>query len=89
MSTVALDKIAELDKDYVTIVRQCARECAVYERELWIQQEAESEKLVRDYSCTVATLSDEQMEELRQAVQPMYDTCSEEEQDLILQIRDS
>lgn len=89
MSTVALDKIAELDEDYVTIVRQCARECATYERELWVQQEADSEELIRDYGCTVTTPNDEQLEELRQAVQPMYDTRSEEEQTLILQIRES
>ena len=89
MSTVALDKIAEIDEDYVTIVRQCARECAVYERELWLQQEAESEQLVRDYGCTITTLDGEQLEEFRRAVQPMYEEYPEQEQALIRQIRDS
>lgn len=89
MSTVALDKIAELDEDYVTIVRQCARECATYERELWIQQEADAEELVRGYGCTVTTPNEEQLEEFRQAVQPMYDACSDADQALILQIKES
>ena len=89
MSTVALDKIAEIDKDYVTIVRECARECAIYERELWLQEEADSEKLVRDYGCVVTTLTDAQLEEFRQAVQPMYEEYPEEKQTLIQEIRDS
>ena len=89
MSTVALDKIAEIDEDYVTIIRQCARECAAYERELWKQEEAESEKLVRDYGCTLTTLTGTQLEEFRRAVLPMYEEYSEEDQTLIQQIRDS
>lgn len=89
MSTVALDRIAEIDEDYVTIIRECARECAVYERELWSQEEEEAEKLVRDYGCVITTLSDEQLVEFRQAVLPMYEEYPEEEQLLIQQIRDS
>lgn len=89
MSTVALDKIAEIDEDYVTIIRQCAKECALYERELWLREEEAAEKLVRDYGCVVTTLSGEQLEEFRRAVQPMYEEYSEEEQALIQQIRNS
>ncbi len=89
MSTVALDKIAEIDEDYVTIVRQCAKECAIYERELWIQEEKAAEKLVRDYGCVVTTLTEEQREKFRRAVQPMYEEYSDEQQALIQEIRDS
>lgn len=89
MSTVALDKIAEIDEDYVTIVKECARECAIYERELWLQEEANSEKLVRDYGCVVTTLTDAQLEEFRQAVRPMYEEYPEEEQALIRQIQNT
>lgn len=89
MSTVALDKIAEIDEDYVTIIRQCAKECALYERELWLQEEEAAEALVRDYGCVVTTLTDAQLEEFRQAVQPMYGEYPEEQQALIQEIRDS
>ena len=89
MSTVALDRIAEIDEDYVTIIRECARECAVYERELWLQQEADSEQQVRDYGCVVTTLSDAQLEEFRQAVRPMYEEYPEDAQALIRRIRES
>lgn len=89
MSTVALDKIAAIDEDYVTIIRQCARECALYERKLWQQQEVDSERLVLAYGCTVTTLTDGQLEEFRQAVRPMYDDYPEAEQALIRQIQNS
>lgn len=89
MSTVALDKIAAIDEDYVTILRQCARECALYERELWLEAEENAEELVRDYGCVVTTLTDAQLAQFRQAVQPMYEEYSEEQQALIQQIRDS
>jgi len=89
MSTVALDRIEEVDADYVGIIRQCARESAVYERELWKQREAESKQLVLEYGCTVTELTQEQAEQFRQAVQPMYDGYSETQQALIQRIRES
>lgn len=89
MSTVALDKIAEVDKDYVQIVRECAKECALYERELWKAGEADSERLVREYGCVVTELTEAQMEEFWQAVQPLYEELSQEDQALIQEIRNS
>lgn len=89
MSTVAFDKIAAIDEDYVSIIRQCARECALYERELWLQQESRAEELVRNYGCTITTLTTEQLEEFRKAVLPMYEGYSEEERLLIQQIQNS
>lgn len=89
MSTVALDKIAEVDPDYVQIIRECARECALYERELWAERESDSQQLVKDYGCVTTELTAEQLAEFRQAVLPMYADFSEEDQALIQQIRDS
>ena len=89
MSTVAMDKIAAIDEDYVAIVQQCARECALYERELWKAQEAESERMVREYGCSVTQLTPAQLEQFRQAVLPMYLEYPQEEQALIRRIRES
>ena len=89
MSTVALDKIAAIDEDYVTIVRQCAKECALYERELWKEQEAASEEQIREYGCVVTELASQELEAFRRAVEPMYEEYSPEQQALIQQIRDS
>lgn len=89
MSPVALDKISAIDPDYVAIIRQCARECALYERELWQAQEADSERLVREHGCVVTQLTAAQREEFRRAVEPMYQEYPPEEQALIRRIRES
>lgn len=89
MSTVALDKIDAIDPDYVTIIRQCARESALYERELWQQRERDSEALTVSLGCVVTELTDAERERFRQAVQPIYDSYSEEIQQLIEEIKNS
>lgn len=89
ISTVAWDKIAEIDEDYCAIVRQCAKESAIYERALWKQREEESEKRVRELGAVVTELSDEELAKFRQAVQPMYEGLSEEKLAIIQKIRES
>ena len=89
MSTVALEKIAEIDEGFVDVIQQCATECALYERELWMQEEEAAAQLVQEYGCVVTTLDAAQREEFRQAVQPIYEEYSEEQQALIRQIRES
>ncbi|MBU3818795.1 MAG: TRAP transporter substrate-binding protein [Candidatus Faecalibacterium intestinavium] len=89
MSTVALDKIDAIDPDYITILRQCARECALYERELWQKREAESERVTISMESVVTELSDAERERFRQAVQPIYDGYPEEIQALIREIKES
>ena len=86
VSAVALDKIRAVDSSYEEVIYQCAKETALYERELWQEREAESEALVRSRSCVVTELSAEEQEAFRLAVQPMYEGFSEEEQELIARI---
>lgn len=89
MSTIAMDKIAEIDEDYVTIIQECAKESAMYERELWKQREEESEQLVRNMGCIVTELGEEELAKFRQAVQPMYDNYPENIQTIICKIQAS
>lgn len=89
MSTVAMDKIAEIDEDYVTIIQECAKESAMYERELWMQREKDSEELVRNLGCIVTELEPAELEKFRQAVQPMYDSYPEDIQAIIRKIQES
>lgn len=89
ISTVAWDKIAAIDEDYCTIVKQCAKESAIHERELWKQREEESEKRVRDLGGIVTELSEEELAKFWEAVQPLYDSYSEETQEIIEKIRAS
>ena len=89
MSTIAMDKIAGIDEDYVTIIQECAKESAMYERELWKQREEDSEDLVIGLGCTVTELSDTELEKFRQAVQPMYESYPEDIQAIIKKIQES
>lgn len=87
MSTVALERIRAVDESYPEILLSCAKESALYERELWKQREKESEETVVSYGCVVTELSAGELERFRQAVRPMYDSYPEEVQRLIEQIK--
>ena len=89
ISTIAMDKIAQVNEDYVSVIQECAKEAAMYERELWKQREEDSEALVRSLGCTVTELSDAEQKKFRQAVQPMYESYPEEIQALIQKIQES
>lgn len=89
ISTVAWDKIAEVDEGYVTIVMECAKESALYERKLWKEREEESEARVRKLGAIVTELAPGELEKFREAVQPLYDSYPEDMQKLIQRIRQS
>lgn len=64
---------AKLPDEYRSILRECARESARYERELWTQQEAAARKTVLAAGCQEIQLSDEEKERFRELVQPLYE----------------
>lgn len=59
--------------EYRSVLRECARESARYERELWTQQEAAARKTVLAAGCREIQLSDEEKERFRELVQPLYE----------------
>lgn len=87
MSTVAFQKVQQVDEAYIDILMEAARESALYERELWNKQEKKSEEAVEALGCTVTELSDGERKRFRQAVQPIYDSYPEELQALIRKIK--
>lgn len=89
ISTVAWDKIAEIDGDYPTILRQCAKESALYERRLWKEREAESEERVRSLGGTVTELSERELQKFRDAMKPLYESYPENVQVIIRKIQES
>ena len=89
MSTEAMDQILELDEDYYTILCQCAREAALYERELWTETEAQAEQEMLEKGCVVTVPDAQTMEELRSRMQPFYEELSEENKALVERIRNS
>lgn len=76
ISAAAMAKLEALDPGYPHIVRQCARESARRERELWEQYQGEAEAAVRREGCTVTELSPEEKEKFRQSLAPIYEDMS-------------
>lgn len=64
---------AKLPDEYRSVLQECARESARYERELWTQQEAAARKTVLAAGCREIQLSDEEKERFRELVQPLYE----------------
>lgn len=89
VSRVTLDKLRALDPDYGDLLLACAREAALYERELWLERERASEELVRAQGCVVTEPDAEELSRFRAAAQPMYEGFSEPMQQLIERIRAS
>lgn len=88
VSAVTMERIAKVDEAFVAVVQECAKESALYERELWMKTEQEAVERVKKLGCVITELPEDELEKFRQAVQPLYESYSEEEKQLILQIRE-
>lgn len=89
MSTEAMDQIIALDADYYTILCQCAREAALYERELWTETERQAEEEMKQKGCVVTVPTEEEQAELRARMQPFYEALSASDRELVARIRAS
>lgn len=78
---------AKLPEEYRDIIRECAGESAQYERQLWAQQETEARKAALDAGCREITLSEEELENFRQLVQPLYEKYCKEYLPLVEEIQ--
>lgn len=63
---------AVLPEEYRQILRECAAESAEYERQLWAQEETAAREAVLAAGCHEIILSEEELENFRQLVQPLY-----------------
>ena len=73
----------KLPEEYQDIIRQCARESALYERELWKEREGLSEQRIRSAGCIITELSPEEKERFRETVMPMYEKYCAEYMDVV------
>lgn len=87
-SAAVMEKLAQLDASYPELIRECARESARTERQLWAQQETASEQELRREGVRVTELTENEKEKFRQAVRPLYDEFLEQ-LELIERIRSS
>lgn len=79
-SQATWDKLSQEDQK---IIKECAMESSIYQRELWTKQEGKSRRLAERAGVTVIELSKEEMEKFREAVMPIYKEFGQEYQELI------
>ena len=79
---------AKLPAEYQQILRECAKESALYERQLWAQQETEARSAALAAGCREITLPQEELEHFRTLVQPLYQKYCGAYLDLVQKIRD-
>ncbi len=84
MSKVTANKLSAED---IAIIKECAKESALYQRELWTAREAASEKIVRDAGVTVTELSPEELAKFQEACLPLYKQFCSDYMGIIADIR--
>lgn len=77
----------QLPEEYRQIIAQCARESALYERQLWDGYEEAARNYAITRGCQVISLDDGQLAEFRRLVEPLYERYCADYMDLIRQIR--
>lgn len=78
---------AELPEEYIEIIRECARESARYERQLWVEREQEAQQRCMEKGVVVTVLSDVERERFRAACRSIYEEYVGEYAELIAQIQ--
>lgn len=77
------EKLTEEDQK---IIMECAKESAIYQRKLWIEQEKESEQLAIAGGATVVYLPITEKLKFQEAVEPLYEKYCKDSMDLLEQI---
>lgn len=78
------EKLTEKDRE---IILSCARESALYERELWKEREKESRERVMEEGAVVTELSQEEKEAFRRATEGIYEEYCGAYMDIVEKIR--
>lgn len=84
VSKITWDKFSDEEK---AIIRECAKESAKVERQLWAEKEKASEEKVRAAGCVITELEPGEKEKFQAAMQPLYTQFGAGYEDLIKQIQ--
>ncbi len=87
MQILSAETAAALPEDYVAILRECARESALYERRLWRECEQEARQRCIERGVTETALSDAERTRFREACQPIYEKYAADYLGLIEEIQ--
>lgn len=84
VSKITWDKFSDEEK---AIIRECAKESALLERQLWAEKEKSSEEKVRAAGCVITELEPGEKDKFQAAMQPLYTQFGAGYEDLIKQIQ--
>lgn len=87
MSIHAKEKIDALDPSFGDIIRQCAKESALYERELWKEEVEKAKSALLSKGCVITEPSPEEKAKFKTAMAPMYKEYATTYGELILHIQ--
>ena len=62
-----------LPEEYRQIILECAKESALYQRNLWVRNDIFARATVIDSGCEIIFLEPEQKKEFQEAVEPLYE----------------
>lgn len=86
MQIASEDTWKKLPMEFQEVIRECAKESALYERELWAKRIRQSERRVRRAGCQVIELSAEEKARFREAMMPVYGEYCHEYMDIVEKI---
>ena len=84
-SEAVWNMLSDSDKE---IIKECAEESALYERQLWIQREERSKKKAIESGTLVTTLTAEEKKKFRDAMSDVYEKYCGDDMDLVREIID-
>ena len=85
-SKQTMDKLSDEDQE---IIRECAHEAEQWHKEAWEESEEKNAKIAEEKGCTLTTLTDEELQQFKDAVQPMYESfLNEEQNELVSRIQE-
>lgn len=89
ISNDAQQKVAAVDPAFVDVITQCAKESGLYERELWQEEEKRAYDTALASGVTFTTPSEEDLVNLRKAMDPLYQELSKEQLEIVERIGDA
>ena len=82
-SKVIWDQLSDGDRQIIT---ECAKESALYERQLWQEREKTSREIAEKSGITVIELSATEKKRFREAVMPVYEKYCKDQMDIVEKI---
>ena len=81
-SKATMDKLSAEDQQ---IIFDAAKEAEVWHRDAWEESEAKNAEIALEKGCTLTTLTEDEVQQFKDAVAPMYDSFLNDEQKAIVE----